>query len=131
MDDSKKGTGEAISAEGLPDTDLVGKAILFYGGWDRFWKREGYYHHPSVSQDAAELLPQRKPGLVGIDGLVLEYAADHGRPAHTILLKDDIVIVENLTGVAQLREREFIFFAILAKVRGTASFPVRAFAFME
>ena len=103
MDASKRGAGEAISAEVLPDTDLVGKAILFYPGWDRFWKREEYCHHPYVLKEAAEFLRQRKPELVGIDVLDLDDAEDHRRSAHTLLLKDDILIVENLTGLVHVR----------------------------
>jgi len=131
VDASQRGDGKAISPEMLPDMDFVGKAILFYTGWDRYWRREEYYRHPFLSKDVAELLRQRKPGLVGIDALNVDNAADHRRPAHTLLLKDDILIVENLTGLGQLLEREFTFFAIPVKVRGAASFPVRAFTFME
>jgi kynurenine formamidase len=131
VDASKRRAGKAIPPEVLPDMDFIGKAVLFYTGWDRFWKQEEYYHHPFLSGDTGELLRQGRPGLVGIDALSLDNAVDHRRPAHTLLLKDDILIVENLTGLGQLLEREFTLFAVPVKVRGAASFPVRAFAFMD
>jgi kynurenine formamidase len=53
---------------------------------------------------------------------------DPTRPAHTLLLRAGILIVENLTGLNDLAGEMFTFVAVPAKIAGAAAFPVRAFA---
>lgn len=50
------------------------------------------------------------------------------RPIHTALLDAGIPIVEHLCNVTDLPESGFRFSAPVLRVRGGASFPVRAFA---
>ena len=49
-------------------------------------------------------------------------------PAHTLLLRNGIFIVENLRSLASLHGKTFRFFALPLAVEGATSFPVRAFA---
>ena len=65
--------------------------------------------------------------LVGIDSLNIDDTADGRRPVHSILLKAEIPIVEHLTGLDQLPDEGFRFFAVPAKIKQFGSFPVRAF----
>jgi kynurenine formamidase len=65
---------------------------------------------------------------VGIDTLVIDSPQDPTRPAHTLLLRAGVLIVENLTGLSQLVGQTFTFVAVPAKVAGAAVSPVRAFA---
>ena len=51
------------------------------------------------------------------------------RPAHTHLLENKVLIVENRQNLAGL-EGDFRFYAIPLRI-DTASFPVRAFAQLE
>lgn len=69
--------------------------------------------------------------LVGIDCANIDNMSDPERPAHTILLRAGIPIVEHLRGLEQLRNRRFRFFATPPAVRGGTFFPVRAFAIAE
>jgi kynurenine formamidase len=61
----------------------------------------------------------------------LDNGIDHGRPADTLLLKEDISVIEDLMGLGQLLEGGFTFFVVPVKVSGTASFRVTTFALME
>jgi arylformamidase len=67
--------------------------------------------------------------------LVIDSTQDPTRPAHTLLLRAGILIVENLAGLDCLVEDQsaslweaFTFVAVPVKVARAAAFPVRAFA---
>jgi kynurenine formamidase len=111
-------------------TDIRGRAVLIHTGWSRYW-RTGTYgdkSHPFVSREAAQFLADAGVALVGIDSVNIDDMADPSRPAHTILLRSGVPVVEHLTGLDALAGREFTFFAVPAPVRGLGTFAVRAFA---
>jgi kynurenine formamidase len=85
-------------------------------------------HNPFLTAQAASLLAERGPALVGIDSLNIDDIDDGRRPAHTALLAAGIPIVEHLRGLEALPETGGRFFAVPVLVRGMATFPVRAFA---
>ena len=95
-----------------------------------FWRTEKYGDgtHPSILRETAEILVRKGAALVGIDSLNIDAAGDLSRPAHTVLLKAGIPIVEHLTNLDAVVGTEFTFFAVPVKVRGMGTFPVRAFA---
>jgi kynurenine formamidase len=101
-------------------------------GWDRHWRTDAYFeNHPFLTRDAAEHLKSAGAVLVGIDSLNIDDTADGSRPAHTILLEAGIPIVEHMCHLDALPESGFKFFAVPVPVKGTGSFPVRAFAIVE
>jgi kynurenine formamidase len=65
---------------------------------------------------------------VGVDALNVDTREDPERPAHSILLGADILIVENLRGLDQLPTVGFRLFAVPIKAVGAAAMTVRAFA---
>ena len=66
--------------------------------------------------------------LFGVDCSNVDSTKDPERPAHTVFLKQKVLIVENLTGLSQLHGKPFRFFSIPLKARDAAAFPARAFA---
>jgi arylformamidase len=127
----KVGSAEReISAEALAGLDVSAKAVLFHTGWDRRWRTEAYSDgtHPFLSADAAEHLANAGALLVGIDSYNIDDTADSSRPAHSILLRKGIPIVEHLCGLGELPDENFRFFAVPVKVKNFGTFPVRAFA---
>jgi kynurenine formamidase len=112
--------------------DIKGKAVLIHTGWDRYWRTDLYFeNHPFLTRDAAEHLKSAGAALVGIDSLNIDDTANGARPAHSILLKADIPIVEHMCHLDALPDEGFKFFAVPAPVRGMGSFPVRAFAMID
>jgi kynurenine formamidase len=112
--------------------DLKGKAVLVNTGWDKHWNTGAYFSgHPFLTRNAAEYLVQGRPALVGIDSLNIDDTDDPARPVHTILLGNDIPVVEHLCRLGQLPRRGFKFFAVPVKVREFGTFPVRAFGILE
>jgi kynurenine formamidase len=115
------------------ESDTVeGKAVLIHTGWDRHWRTDAYFEsHPFLTRDAAEYLKSSGAALVGIDSLNIDDTADGSRPAHSILLKANISIVEHMCHLEVLPDQGFRFFAIPAPVKGMGSFPVRALALID
>jgi kynurenine formamidase len=119
----------AIDKKLFGHSDLKGKAVLVHTGWARHWRTQQYFEdHPFLTREAAAYLQESGAALVGIDSLNIDDTADGTRPAHSILLKADIPIVEHLCNLDRLPDNGFTFFAVPVKVTGLGSFPVRAFA---
>ncbi|GGJ85173.1 cyclase [Pilimelia anulata] len=109
---------------------IAGRAVLIRTGWDRHWGTDGYGapDHPYLTAAATAWLVARRPALVGIDSVNIDDLADRTRPAHTVLLGAGIPVVEHLTNLAALPERDFRFTAAPVAVAGMGTFPVRAHA---
>jgi arylformamidase len=119
----------AIDASYFPRDTLAGKAVLVETGWSRHWNTPQYFEgHPFLTEDAAQFLADSGVALVGIDSHNIDDVQDLRRPVHSILLKQEIPIVEHLTNLAVLQASTFKFFAVPVKIKGFGTFPVRAFA---
>lgn len=118
-----------VTADALGKHELAGCAVLIHTGFDRHWGTEAYLRaNPFLARDAAELLAEAGAALVGIDSLNIDSTGDPSRPAHSILLGAGIPIVEHLTGLGSVPATGGTFTAVPAPIRGTGTFPVRAFA---
>lgn len=126
--DGRRGIGAAFF-DGL---DLRGKGVIVDTGWSAHWRTDGYFeHHPFLTQDAAEFLVSAGAVIVGIDSLNIDDTDDLSRPVHSILLGNNIPIVEHMTNLGRLPDDGFRFFAVPPKVQSFGSFPVRAFALSD
>jgi arylformamidase len=123
----------AVEPAAFADLELEGKAVLFHTGWDVRWRTEAYSDgtHPFITAEAAELLVAKGAALVGIDSYNIDNTATGERPAHSILLANNIPIVEHLCGLGDLPDSGFRFFAVPVKVKNFGTFPVRAFGIVS
>ncbi len=120
---------ESVGVQAIPEKrTLTDKAVLFNFGWDRYWGSEEYQAYPFISGDLIRFLVKAGVKLVGVDTVNIDDSRDLMRPAHSLLLKNEIFIVENLTNLDRLHGKDFRFFAVPLKGRRVASMPVRAFA---
>lgn len=113
-----------------PDTMLCLRT-----GWDtRFTEAEVYRQYPHLSLDAAKALVD-----VGIRMIALDTPSpdlpEGGRPAgfdwpvHRILMRGDVLITEQLSGLGQLADvREFRLSAIPIALTGSDGAPARVIA---
>jgi kynurenine formamidase len=104
--------------------------VLLLTGWSRFWNTEKYFRgFPSLSPAAAEYLADLSLKGVGIDAISIDDADSKVFPVHHILLRKNIVIIENLTNLEALAETDFLFSCLPLKYRRADGSPVRAAAF--
>jgi kynurenine formamidase len=103
-------------------------AVLVHTGWDAHWRTERYgTANPFLSADACELLLERGTALVGIDSVNIDDLDDLARPAHSLLLRRGVPIVEHMTNLGAVAESGLRFYAVPPKISGMGTFPVRAF----
>lgn len=122
----------AITAELFGSADLRGKAVLVHTGWDRHWRTDQYFEgHTFLTREAAERLVEAGAAFVGIDTYNIDDTTDGTRPAHTILLGNDIPICEHMCRLEELPDRGFRFHAAPVKVKAFGTFPVRAYAVLD
>ena len=122
------GAGPAIDELPLTERQVKGRAVLVQTGWDRHWRTDAYFTgHPHLTERLARWLVQAGVVLVGIDSYNIDSVATGGRPVHSVLLGNDIPIVEHMRGLAAVPEEGSRFFAVPVKVKAFGSFPVRAF----
>ena len=124
--------GRATTREAFQKVDVKGKAVLVHTGWDEHWGTEKYFSgHSFLTRDAVEYLIAHGAALVGIDSLNIDDTEDGTRPAHSLLLKAEIPVVEHLCNLGAVPDHGARFFAAPVKVKKFGSFPVRAFCIVE
>ena len=130
--DVRGATERAIGPEAFEGVDVRGRAVLVSTGWDEHWGTEAYLSdNPFLAGAAAEWLVASGAALIGIDSLNIDSLTDPARPAHTAILRAGIPLVEHLTGLTELPATGWRFFAVPPRIRGMATFPVRAFAIVD
>lgn len=130
--DVRDRTERAIGPDAFTGVNVAGRAVLVATGWDRHWGTEAYLtDNPFLTDAAARHLVAAGAALIGIDSLNVDSLADAHRPAHTAILDAGIPLVEHLTGLDRLPTDGFRFFAVPPRIRGMATFPVRAFALLD
>jgi arylformamidase len=119
-----------IRAPVFYDRDLAGRAVLLHTGWDRHFGTAAYATGaPFIDGEAAAYLASQGVTMVGIDSLNIDDTESGGeRPAHSLLLRAGIHVVEHLTNLARLPATGAVFSAVPPRVEGFGTFPVRAFA---
>lgn len=109
--------------------DIENRTVLIHTGWDAKWNTDAYFEdNPFLTAKAAEYLRDASVKLVGIDSHNIDDTRGNERPVHTILLKQEILIVEHLCNMHLLPNHKFKFSAVPPKFKGVGTFPVRAYA---
>ena len=108
--------------------DVRGKAVLVHTTWSRHWRTDQYFeNHPYLTGELAQWLVDAGATLVGIDSYNIDSVHTGERPVHSVLLRNNIPIVEHMTNLASVPESGGRFFAVPPKVKNFGTFPVRAF----
>jgi kynurenine formamidase len=120
-----------------------GAVVLIRTGWDAYWSDRARYfgterpadasdlHFPGLAGDAARLLVARGVHAVGIDTASIDPGRSRLFEAHRILAAANVLIYENLSGLAGLPESGAEFFAFALPIRTGTGGPVRALARLE
>jgi len=124
--------GIEIGIEFFMKIEVARHAVIVHTGWSEFWNTERYYtKHPYLNAEAARYLRDQNVLLVGIDSHNIDDTRNNARPVHSILLKNEILIVEHLCELDKITSDQFFFSAVPPKIKGMGTFPVRAYATID
>jgi kynurenine formamidase len=102
--------------------------IVFKTGWNDKPSRKNFFsQNPGLSISAAKYLAQKKTNLVGIDSPSIDVGTNSEFAAHHVLLKNNVLILENLCNLGRLKPR-FTLVALPLKLENATGSPVRAIA---
>jgi len=119
--------GERITADDLEkyaDKVRAGDIVLIRTGWEKNLGSDTYfkdYRYPQITEDAAEWLVK-----AGIKALGMDVPGIGPVSAHKILLKREIVIIENLINLLKISEERVKFMGLPLPIKGSDGGPIRA-----
>ncbi len=106
--------------------------ILFNTGHSKFWGQKEYYiDYPTFTEKACQLLATFNVKGIGMDVCSPDPLHSQDLTAHKVLMKYQILLIENLTNLKVLEGKEFIFYGIPLPMQNPDGSPVRAFATFE
>jgi kynurenine formamidase len=107
-----------------------GATIVFATGWNDSISRKDFFDaNPGLSESAAKYLVSKKANLVGIDSPSIDAGNNTKFTAHHVLLKENVLILENLCNLSKIKNTHFNLIAIPLKLQNATGSPVRAIAF--
>ncbi len=107
-----------------------GELLIIRTGWDRHASSEEYWSdYPALSENGAEYLEFKRVGGVGIDTPSVDPAQNRTLSAHLILLRNGILVLENLCNLDEIDVERFRLVALPLKIAAATS-PVRAVALL-
>ncbi|MFQ6025455.1 MAG: cyclase family protein [Nitrosopumilaceae archaeon] len=132
---TKKNSNQAITKNDIIEfekkhgTISPNSAVIFATGWYKNLQKSNYFEeNPGLSKSAAHYLSSKRVNLVGIDTPSIDLGKDSSFSAHHILLKRNILILENLCNLNKISGTKFRLVVLPLKLKGTTGSPVRAIA---
>jgi kynurenine formamidase len=128
--------GEEITVDdvlaGGPEP-VAGDFLLLHTGWGERFTSDEYGDHPSLAVSLAEWIVERGIPFVGVDMITPDLPIARRGPGfdfgvHRTLLGADVLIAENLTGLAPLAGGHALLRAFPLPVRGGDAGPARIVA---
>ena len=103
--------------------------IILYTGWYQKWGEEAYFKNfPVLSLEAAEWIAKFSLKGIGVDMISVDQTDTRSFPIHRIFLEKNILIIENLTALEGLVNKNFTFFCFPLKIENSDGAPARAVA---
>ena len=110
LDVKKYLNGREIIPEILDSVDDINSFnfIIFYTTWFKKWESKSYFtDFPVISKALANILAKSEVTGIGFDTISIDTVESTELPNHKIILGADKIIVENLTNIGQLVDKEF------------------------
>jgi len=105
-----------------------GDIVFFYTGLSKIFNQPEYFeNYPAIPEEVAKYLVKKEIKIVGVDMCSVDHEIF---TAHKIFLNHDILIIENLTNLAALKNKKFTVYAFPLNLALDGS-PVRVVAEIE
>jgi arylformamidase len=109
-----------------------GDALLFRTGWSRFINQPDLYRNrlPRLSEDLARWCVDKQVNLIGVEppSVADVNNLEEVTRIHLILLRANIIIVEGLTNLDQIKKDQVFLIVLPLKIAGGDGAPARAIA---
>jgi len=93
--------------------------------------RDGETVYEGISADLADHFVNRGAKMVGIDRGTVDAGFHKHKPAHVILLQNDVPIIEGLRHLDRVVNQRIMFFGLPLKIRGGTGSPIRAVGVLD
>ncbi len=106
--------------------------VLLNTGWDKKWGSDDYFlDFPALTKEAAEYLMEFELKGVGVDSISIDLFTSKTFEVHKTILSNNLVIIENLTNLDKLLDKEFTLSVLPLKLSQADGSPVRAVATLD
>lgn len=107
--------------------------LLFCTGWDRYWGKNEYLgDYPIITKEVVDYLVEHRKKGVGFDTLSMDPIADEELRLHKMLfIKQDGIVMENLTNLDKIGGELFLLAALPLKYKHADGAPARVVAILE
>ena len=106
--------------------------VLFKTNWDKYWDTPKYFDKfPVISEEVADYLIKTNKKGIGLDVISVESIDSEDLPIHHKILKNNLVIIENLCNLDQIDSQLFTFCALPLKFLNSDGASVRAVAIID
>jgi kynurenine formamidase len=127
---------EPIPASDLaasPEPVRAGDIVVLATGWGEKFQAPAYEEHPYVSEEAARWLVEHRVKMLGLDLITVDLPqamrpSPFGYPVHHTLLENDVLIIENMANLRDLRGRRVTLYAFPLAIRGADGAQARVVA---
>lgn len=105
--------------------------LLIDTGWSKYWGKPQYFKgYPVLSPEAAHWLSLQQLKGVGFDAISADHPDTTDYPIHHIILRNNTIIIENLTNLGVLPTLGINFSCLPIKFEDADGSPVRAVAYL-
>ncbi len=106
--------------------------LIFFTGHEIYWGKDKYFNtYPTLSKKLVKELAQSFIKGIGIDTCNVDKVSDLNFTNHHALLSREKVIIENLTNLESLINKDFILMAFPLKIKNGDGSPIRAVALID
>jgi kynurenine formamidase len=106
--------------------------LLHTGHGDRTWPSKEYIdRYAGLDRDGAVWLAERGVVNIGVDAVAIDQSDDLDFAGHAVCAEYQIVNTENLTNLAQLVGKRFVYYGLPLLFRNGTGSPIRAVAWVR
>lgn len=105
--------------------------ILIYSGWSKYWGSETYFRdYPVLSAEAVTWISGYDLKGIGVDMISVDPVDSSDMQNHQVLFKQEMIIIENLTNLTSIVNKNFTFSCLPLKIDMADGAPTRAAAIL-
>ena len=114
--------------------DIINEAefVLFKTNWDKYWDTDKYFgKFPVINDEVVDYLINSNKKGIGLDVISIEDIDSHDLPVHHKVLKNNLVIIENLCNLDKIGNDLFTLCALPLKFIDSDGASIRAVAILD